>query len=223
MVNVTVTTAGTSGPRGFSWLSGAGAPASNLVGSLDGDFYLDTTNVGFYYGPRAAGLWGTPHAFGNSLNGVPLTNVTATVAPTVSNDGTQGYAKGSLWINNTSGGVFIAVGVATGAAIWISLQNTSYVTVSSAYTLTVYDRTVYVNAASAAVGVTLPSALGVLNRYDIKKIDTSSNPVNIIAQNGQSIDGVVSNGVSPTFVIASPYQSATIASSGGAGSNWYVL
>jgi hypothetical protein len=217
VVNVTVTTAGTSGPRGFSWLSGAGAPASNLVGSLDGDFYLDTTNVGFYYGPRAAGLWGTPHAFGNSLNGVPLTNVTATVAPTVSNDGTQGYAKGSLWINNTSGGVFIAVGVATGAAIWISLQNTGYRTITGSSALTVYDRTVYVNAASAPVTVTLPSAVGVLNRYDIKKIDSSTNVVTVAAQSGETIDGA------PTSTLVNQYVSITVASSGGVTGAWYVV
>lgn len=118
MVNVTVATAGTTGPRGNSWLSGAGAPTSNMAGSLDGDFYLDTTNVGYYYGPRSGGLWGSPHPFGNSLNGVPLNNITAVIAPTVSNDTTQGYSKGSYWINTTNNQYYVCTNAATGAAVW---------------------------------------------------------------------------------------------------------
>lgn len=116
MVNVTVTSGGTSGPRGSGWLSGAGVPASTV--GFDGDFYLDTTNVGYYYGPKTAGAWGAPHPFGNSLNGVPLVNVTATTNPTVSNDNTQGYSRGSLWINTLTNSLFIATQVATGAAVW---------------------------------------------------------------------------------------------------------
>ena len=89
-----------------------------MVGSIDGDFYLDTTNVGFYYGPRAAGVWGTPHPFGNSLNGVPLVNVTATTSPTVANDNTQGYSRGSYWINTTNNAFYTCTNSATGAAVW---------------------------------------------------------------------------------------------------------
>lgn len=48
-------------------------------------------------------------------------NVTATTVPTSSNDGTQGYAPGSLWSNTTTGRFYICVGNATGAAIWREL------------------------------------------------------------------------------------------------------
>lgn len=119
MVNVTVTSAGTSGPRGSGWLSGAGVPASST--GFDGDFYLDTTNVGYYYGPKTSGAWGAPSPFGNSLNGVPLTNVTATAAPTVSDDNTQGYSRGSYWINTTTDIWYVATDVTTGAAVWNQL------------------------------------------------------------------------------------------------------
>jgi hypothetical protein len=116
VVNVTVTSGGTSGPRGASWLSGAGVPSAST--GFDGDFYLDTTNVGFYYGPKTSGAWGTPHAFGNSLNGVPLYNVTATTDPGVSNDTTQGYSRGSIWVNTTANRSFICTAATIGAAVW---------------------------------------------------------------------------------------------------------
>lgn len=125
---VVVSGAGTQGPRGAAFLSGAGAPTSNMVGSIDGDLYLDTTNVGFYYGPRTSGLWGTPHPFGNSLNGVPLVNITATTAPTTANDTTQGYSRGSYWINTTNNAFYTCTNAATGAAVWeqtIQVGNTA--------------------------------------------------------------------------------------------------
>lgn len=61
MVNVTIVTAGTSGPRGNGWLSGVGAP-SNSIG-FNGDFYIDTTNTGVFYGPKANGVWPSSSPF----------------------------------------------------------------------------------------------------------------------------------------------------------------
>lgn len=122
---VVVSSAGTSGPRGNGWLSGVGVP-SNAIG-LDGDFYLDTVNVGYYYGPKTAGVWGGARPFGNSLNGVPLTNYSATAAPTVSNDNTQGYSVGSVWVNTLTNVYYLATGVSTGAAVWnqtVPISNT---------------------------------------------------------------------------------------------------
>lgn len=133
MVNVTVASAGTTGPRGNTWLSGAGAPTANMAGSLDGDFYLDTTNVGYYYGPRSGGLWGTPHPFGNSLNGVPLNNVTATTNPTSTNDTTQGYSRGSYWINTSTNFTYTATQVTANAAVWVQLTPTPWVFSVAAY------------------------------------------------------------------------------------------
>jgi hypothetical protein len=45
-------------------------------------------------------------------------NTTATVAPAVSNDATQGYAAGSLWLNTTTDRVYNCASNGTGAAVW---------------------------------------------------------------------------------------------------------
>ena len=42
----------------------------------------------------------------------------ATANPVVTNDNTEGYAPGSLWLNNNTGRVFLCVGNSTGAAVW---------------------------------------------------------------------------------------------------------
>ena len=52
------------------------------------------------------------------LRGNNGNNTTATTDPGVSNDNTQGYFVGSLWVNTTNGRVWIAQAVATGAAAW---------------------------------------------------------------------------------------------------------
>jgi hypothetical protein len=45
-------------------------------------------------------------------------NFAATADPTVSNDGTQGYSPGSVWINTVDGRSFLMQSSATGAAVW---------------------------------------------------------------------------------------------------------
>src|ERR1700757_160575 len=45
-------------------------------------------------------------------------NLVATANPVVGNDGTQGYAVGSLWLNASSGQYFICSNNSTGAAVW---------------------------------------------------------------------------------------------------------
>lgn len=49
-------------------------------------------------------------------------NVTTT-DPGASNDNTQGYEEGSMWVNTTDGGAFICVNPATGVAVWTELTN----------------------------------------------------------------------------------------------------
>lgn len=111
MVNVTITTAGTSGPRGNGWLTGAGAPASSL--GFNGDFYLDTSNPSVFYGPKANGAWPASTPFTTQKN-----NLTATTNPAIGNDGTQGYTVGSIWLNTSTSAYFVAESIATGAAVW---------------------------------------------------------------------------------------------------------
>lgn len=45
----------------------------------------------------------------------------ATSTPAVTNDGTQGYAPGSMWENTTTGRIYVCVGNSTGAAVWREL------------------------------------------------------------------------------------------------------
>lgn len=216
MANVTVATAGVSGPRGNTWLSGAGVPAANLAGSLDGDFYLDTTNVGYYYGPRTGGLWGTPHPFGNSLNGVPLINITATTDPGAGNDNTQGYSVGSTWVNITAGRVFVATSVTTNAATWVVNQRRGYLkqTPTTTYNMTVLDEYIFANAASAGFAVNLISSATAPNSVTIKKTDGTANAVTVTPQAGQTIDGA------STYPLTSPNQAIILVPN---GSVWYVV
>lgn len=111
MVNVIISTAGTSGPRGNSILSGVGAPA-NTIG-FDGDFYLNTNDLNQIYGPKANGIWPAPVVFGT-----PLSNLTATVNPSVNDDVTLGYEVGSVWVNTITNIYFVCSHDATAAAVW---------------------------------------------------------------------------------------------------------
>lgn len=112
MVNVIVSSAGTSGPRGNSVLNGAGAPGAAT--GIDGDFYADTTtypaNVTMY-GPRTAGAW---PASGVKLSGDFTANV-------------RSYgAKGDGTTNDTA--AFMAAITALGAGSTLYVPPGTYVT-----------------------------------------------------------------------------------------------
>lgn len=57
IVNIDLGTSGPQGPRGTSLLNGVGAPSSSL--GIEGDFYLNTSNMNLY-GPKTGSSWGTP-------------------------------------------------------------------------------------------------------------------------------------------------------------------
>jgi len=52
-----------------------------------------------------------------------INNTSATSAPTVNDDNTQGYAVGSLWVNTSTGDIYHLKVSTTGAAVWQRLQN----------------------------------------------------------------------------------------------------
>ena len=56
-VVVQVGTSGPQGPRGTGLLNGSGAPSAGL--GINGDFYLNTSNMNLY-GPKTDSGWGTP-------------------------------------------------------------------------------------------------------------------------------------------------------------------
>lgn len=53
----------------------------------------------------------------------PATTVSAATDPTTTNDNTQGFAIGSLWVNSTGPKVWTATAVGTGAATWTQTGN----------------------------------------------------------------------------------------------------
>jgi hypothetical protein len=62
MTSVIVSSAGTSGPRGNSLLTGTGAPSSSV--GIDGDWYINNASPAslVIYGPKTAGAWGSGQA-----------------------------------------------------------------------------------------------------------------------------------------------------------------
>jgi hypothetical protein len=59
-----------------------------------------------------------PQATRDALE-IPIDNFTATTAPTVNDDSTDGYAKGSRWYDSVGEEAYICVDASVGAAIWI--------------------------------------------------------------------------------------------------------
>jgi hypothetical protein len=49
-------------------------------------------------------------------------NFAATADPTVNNDSTQGYSKGSKWYNTNTNKIFECLNNSAGAAVWVSAQ-----------------------------------------------------------------------------------------------------
>lgn len=76
---------GDAGIPGNSVLSGSGAPLDDPAGTgVDGDFYIDTSSLEIY-GPKTAGVWGSPTSLVGSpgMNGVDGNTVlNGVVAPT---------------------------------------------------------------------------------------------------------------------------------------------
>ena len=88
-------------------------------------------------------------------------------------------------------------------------------TVTTSTTLTTSNDVVLVNASSNAVTITLPAASAKTGqRYDIKKIDGSTNAVTVDANDSETIDGAT------TQVLNIEYETMTLISNGTA---WYIL
>jgi hypothetical protein len=76
------------------------------------------------------------------------------------------------------------------------------------------NKVIFANATAGAVTINLPTAVGNLARFTIKKIDSTANTVTIDPNGAQTIDG------SPTAVIRVENVSLDIISN---GTNWYVV
>jgi len=77
------------------------------------------------------------------------------------------------------------------------------------------DRTVLINSAGGASIVTLPSAIGLDGmRFEIQKVDASTNTVTVTPVLAQTINGVA------TFVLSQQYDTIMLVSD---GTNWFGL
>ena len=94
--------------------------------NVNGTRFSDTT-----HGSRSGG---TLHALASASGAgfKPQSNLVATTNPTVSNDGTQGYTVGSTWVNTNNNSCWVAISVATGAAVWKEMTNIAGVLVTKA-------------------------------------------------------------------------------------------
>lgn len=88
-------------------------------------------------------------------------------------------------------------------------------TISANTSATQNDYSIMADATTASLQVTLPNAIGITGRiYNIKKIDSTSNPVTIITSASQTIDG------SGSVVLVTQNESVTVQSD---GTNWVIL
>jgi hypothetical protein len=107
---------------------------------------------------------------------------------------------------------------ASGNAAWQAPagSNTHSVqTISSGpYAIQTSDEIILVDAGSGNVVLTLPTAAGNSNAYDVKKIDSSTHTVTVNTTSSQTIDG------GATVTLQVQYASITLVSD---GSNWFVV
>jgi hypothetical protein len=110
----------------------------------------------------------------------------------------------------------VLTSTSTSASAWQTPATNQQTVVSktSSYILTTSDEVVLANASGGALTLTLPSAAGNTNLYDLKKTDASVNTVTIATTGGQTIDG------SSSAVIKVQYVSISVVSD---GSNWYII
>jgi hypothetical protein len=94
---------------------------------------------------------------GWATQNLPVSNLSAVTNPGSSNDNTQGYGIGSLWINTNTNTVYTCTNATTSAAVWVSTS------ISSVSSFT-GDGTLITNSGSngavtATIGTALPASV----------------------------------------------------------------
>lgn len=121
-------------PRGFQpgdvmfytqWSTAVGAG-----GTIANFYILYCTGVvatSAYYPAELNSSYDGAATFAQWSNATGITNnFSATSDPTVSNDTSQGYTPGSMWLNTTTGEMWRCVSNGSGAAVWEALDSVDY-------------------------------------------------------------------------------------------------
>ena len=161
----------------------------------------------------------------------------STSDPTSTDDSTDGYFAGSLWLNTTDQTMFVCTDATTSSAVWKSFYKRTGskltllpgddgevdvngglslkpATITANATLDESDNIVLCNN-TTDITVTLPAASGIAGRtYYIKKINSSTNTVTIDGNGSETIDGAT------TVLLYVQYDAIRIISD---GNNWYVI
>lgn len=87
-------------------------------------------------------------------------------------------------------------------------------TVTGSGSITTTDEIILANAGSGSITLTLPTAVGNTNAYDVKKTDSSGNTVTVNTTSSQTIDG------GSSAVLKVQYAAITLVSD---GANWFVV
>ena len=91
----------------------------------------------------------------------------------------------------------------------------THTTKTSAYTVTLEDSTIWVDASGGAITITLPTAVGIGGKIiNIVKVDSSSNAMTIDPDGTETINGEL------TSVTSIQYTSLTLQNN---GSNWIII
>jgi len=142
-------------------------------------------------------------------------NFTATVDPTASDDSSEGYEVGSMWVNTSTNDWFVCTNNSSGNAVWLVLPRFLIATsTSTSLTLDETYGTLLMNNSSDAT-VNLPAAAGCTGRiYGIVKVGANTNLVTIAPNGSDTVNGRT------TYVLNRQYNGVLIQSN---GSNWFVL
>ena len=151
----------------------------------------------------------------------PKSNWDANLDPGESDDITDDYYPGSMWLRpgTTPPRLFLCHDSTEDDAKWVqvALQVSAIVSTSAAYTVDEADDVVLCNATGGAFDVTLPDAADFKGRrFTIKRLNSGSNAVTVkvAVGSGQTIDGA------STSVLGTQYLAITVISD---GSNWFVI
>ncbi|GAA3267780.1 hypothetical protein GCM10010493_49980 [Streptomyces lavendulae subsp. grasserius] len=190
MTSVIVSSAGTSGPRGNSILTGSGAPSASL--GIDGDWYINNAAPAalVIYGPKTSGAWGSGQPISGGGGGAVLSvnNLTGAVVLTPTNLGLGNAATRA--VGTTTGTVAAGDDSRLSDSRTPLAHKISHATGGSDALTAADIGADAVGAASAAVG-----ALSALTQTVVKSVDESRTSTTTVADDGHLYASLEANSV----------------------------